>query len=57
VANRHREPLSVLALGGLVEHEHAGRDAEAFADWGDTEPGTPQTVPVPEDMSPSELIG
>jgi uncharacterized cupin superfamily protein len=57
LVNRHREPVSLLALGGLVEHEHAGRDGEAFADWADTEPGTPQTLPAPEDLPPSELIG
>jgi mannose-6-phosphate isomerase-like protein (cupin superfamily) len=57
LVNRHREPLSLLALGGLVDHEHAGRDAEAFADWADMEPGTPQTVPAPEDLAPSDLIG
>jgi quercetin dioxygenase-like cupin family protein len=56
LVNRHREPLSVIALGGSVDHEHAGRDAEAFADWADTEPGTPQTVPAPEDLPPSELL-
>jgi mannose-6-phosphate isomerase-like protein (cupin superfamily) len=57
LVNRHREPLSLIALGGLVDHEHAGRDAEAFADWADAEPGTPQTVPLPEDLPHSELIG
>jgi quercetin dioxygenase-like cupin family protein len=57
VVNRHREPLSMIALGGLVDHEHRGRDAEAFADWADTEPATPQTVPAPEDLSPADLLG
>ena len=57
IVNRRREPLSLLALGGFVDHEHGGRDGQAFADWSDTEPGTPQTVPAPEDLPPSELIG
>jgi quercetin dioxygenase-like cupin family protein len=57
LVNRHREPLSLLALGGFLDHEHGGRDGEAFADWADTEPGAPQTVPAPEDLPPSELIG
>jgi uncharacterized cupin superfamily protein len=46
--------LRVLALGGMAEHEHVARDAEAFNDWSETEPGTPQTVPVPDDLPPSE---
>jgi mannose-6-phosphate isomerase-like protein (cupin superfamily) len=57
LVNRHREPLSIIALGGFVDHEHGGRDGEAFADWTDTEPGTPQTVPAPADLAPSELLG
>ncbi len=57
IVNRHREPLSLIALGGFIDREHGGRDGEAFADWAQTEPGTPQTVPAPEDLSPSELIG
>ena len=39
----------------IAGHEHAPRDAEAFAAWEDTEPGTPQTVPMPEDLPVSEL--
>ena len=57
LVNRHREPLSLIALGGFVDRAHGGRDGEAFADWSDTEPGTPQTVPAPEDLAPSELLG
>ena len=55
LVNRHGAPLSVLALGGTVEHEHDARDAEGFADWSDSEPGTPQTVPLPEDLPAAEL--
>ncbi len=57
IVNRHREPLSLLALGGLEDHAHEGRDGEAFAQWSDTEPGTPQSVPAPEDLAESELAG
>jgi quercetin dioxygenase-like cupin family protein len=56
LVNRHRQPLSLLALGGFVDHEHEGRDAEAFAVWADPEPGTPQTVPQPDDLPDAELV-
>jgi quercetin dioxygenase-like cupin family protein len=56
LVNRHREPVSLLALGGVVDHEHEGRDGEAFERWEDTTPGTPQTVPMPEDLPDSELV-
>ena len=55
--NRHRTPLSLLALGGHEDHEHESRDGEAFAEWSQTEPGTPQTTPLPADMPDSELVG
>ena len=55
IVNRGPGRLRLLALGGDTAHEHAPRDAEAFAAWEDTEPGTPQTVPVPEDLPASEL--
>ena len=54
IVNRGPGELRLLALGGDVAHEHAPRDAEAFAAWEDTEPGTPQTVPIPEDLPVSE---
>jgi quercetin dioxygenase-like cupin family protein len=53
--NRHVTPLSLLALGGYVDHEHEPRDAEAFNDWDETEPGTPQTVPLPDDLPAEQL--
>ncbi|HEX3801810.1 MAG TPA: cupin domain-containing protein [Solirubrobacteraceae bacterium] len=55
LVNRGAADLRLLALGGYVEHEHEPRDAEAFDAWDDVEPGTPQTVPLPEDLSASEL--
>jgi quercetin dioxygenase-like cupin family protein len=55
LVNRGPGVLRLLALGGHVDHQHEPRDAEAFNDWAETEAGTPQTVPVPDDLSPSEL--
>ncbi len=55
LVNRHPTALSLLALGGYVDSEHEPRDAEAFNDWAETEPGTPQTVPLPNDLPPAEL--
>lgn len=55
LVNRGPEDLSLLALGGDVAHQHEPRDAEAFPTWADTDPGTPQTVPVPEDLPADEL--
>lgn len=55
LVNRGPGPLRLLALGGWVsDAEHEPRDAEAFPDWDATEPGTPQTVPVPDDLPASE---
>jgi hypothetical protein len=42
-------------IGSDTQHEHNPRDAEAFNDWSESEPGTPQTVPVPGDLPASEL--
>jgi quercetin dioxygenase-like cupin family protein len=55
LVNRGPAVLRVLALGGYVDHEHEPRDAEAFNDWAETEAGTPQTVPVPDDLPPAAL--
>jgi quercetin dioxygenase-like cupin family protein len=55
LTNRGAADLRLLALGADVDHEHAPRDAEAFNAWEDDEPGTPQTVPLPEDLPASEL--
>jgi uncharacterized cupin superfamily protein len=54
LANRGAADLRLLALGGYVDREHEPRDAEAFNDWDETEPGTPQTVPLPDDLPASE---
>ncbi len=55
LVNRGPGALRLLALGGVADHQHEPRDAEAFSDWDETEPGTPQTVPVPEDLPAAEL--
>jgi mannose-6-phosphate isomerase-like protein (cupin superfamily) len=47
IANRHPEDVLLIALGGAVEH--VGRDGEAFATWEDTEPTSPQELPLPPD--------
>jgi len=43
----------LLAFGGALEHQ--GRDGEAFADWGDEEPTSPQELAMPPDLDPSQL--
>jgi quercetin dioxygenase-like cupin family protein len=55
LVNRGPGALRLLALGGYVDHQHEPRDAEAFNDWSDAEPGTVQTVPVPDNLPASEL--
>ncbi len=53
VANLGPGTVSVVALGGAGEHN--GRDATAFRDWDDLEGGTPQEIPLPDDLPASEL--
>ncbi len=45
--------LVLLALGGAAEHR--GRDGEAFTSWDDDSPTSPQEMPMPPDLDPSEL--
>jgi uncharacterized cupin superfamily protein len=47
IANRHPEDVLLIALGGA--NEHVGRDGEAFGSWEDTEPTSPQELPLPPD--------
>jgi len=54
LVNRGPGTLRLIALGGMADHEHEPRDAEAFNAWEETQPGTPQTVPVPDDLPESE---
>jgi quercetin dioxygenase-like cupin family protein len=50
--NRGPAPVVLLALGGAGEH--AGRDGEAFAAWEDEHGASPQELPLPDDLPPSE---
>jgi quercetin dioxygenase-like cupin family protein len=53
LVNRGPERLVLLALGGAAEHQ--GRDGEAFVTWEDPSPVSPQELPMPPDLDPSEL--
>lgn len=53
LVNRGPAVASVIALGGAGEH--VGRDATAYADWDDEVGGTPQEIPLPDDLPASEL--
>lgn len=53
ILNRGPGVCSILALGATGVHE--GRDALAYADWSDTDPRSPQEIPLPEDLPASEL--
>jgi uncharacterized cupin superfamily protein len=49
LANRTREPLLLLAIGGANEHE--GRDGRAYASWDESGEGRPpQEVTQPDDL-------
>jgi uncharacterized cupin superfamily protein len=49
LANRTREPVLVLAMGGA--HPHESRDGRAYASWEEMGEGRPpQEVPHPEDL-------
>jgi mannose-6-phosphate isomerase-like protein (cupin superfamily) len=53
LVNRGPGDLHLLAIGGAGEHE--GRDGRAYSAWDDTEPVSPQEMPMPEDLPASEL--
>jgi quercetin dioxygenase-like cupin family protein len=55
LVNRGPGQLTLLALGGMVEHEHVPRDGEAFTAWEDTTGRPPQDVPLPGDLPSAEL--
>ncbi len=55
LVNRGPDDLHLLAIGGAGEHE--GRDGRAYTAWDDTEPVSPQEMPMPEDLPASELRG
>jgi mannose-6-phosphate isomerase-like protein (cupin superfamily) len=53
LVNRGPGRLLLLALGGANEHQ--GRDGEAFRDWSEEQPVSPQELPMPPDLDPGEL--
>jgi quercetin dioxygenase-like cupin family protein len=53
LVNRGPGRVVVIALGGAAEH--VGRDGEAFPDWSDESPVSPQELPMPPDLDPGEL--
>lgn len=53
LVNRGPGRVVLLALGGVNEHE--GRDGEAFGDWSDEQPVSPQELSMPPDLDPGEL--
>jgi quercetin dioxygenase-like cupin family protein len=53
LVNRGPGRVVVVALGGASEH--VGRDGEAFGDWTDEQPVSPQELPMPPDLDPGEL--
>ena len=55
LVNRGPGELTLLALGGMVSHEHVPRDGEAFASWEDTEPTPRDQVQRPGPLPESEL--
>lgn len=53
LVNRGPGRVVLIALGGAGEH--VGRDGEAFGDWSDDSPVSPQELPMPPDLDPGEL--
>jgi quercetin dioxygenase-like cupin family protein len=53
LVNRGPGRVVLLALGGANEHQ--GRDGEAFGDWSDEDPVSPQELSMPPDLDPGEL--
>jgi uncharacterized cupin superfamily protein len=53
--NHRREPLSLIAIGGMVDHEHESRDAIAYIDWDGPAGGGPADIPLPDDLPDDEL--
>ncbi len=53
LVNRGPGRVVLVALGGAGEH--VGRDGEAFGDWSDVSPVSPQELPMPPDLDSGEL--
>jgi quercetin dioxygenase-like cupin family protein len=56
LANTHRERVTLVAIGSAFAG-HESRDAEAFNTWEETIAGQPRDVPLPDDLTDSELAG
>ena len=56
LANTHRERVTLVALGTAFDG-HESRDAEAFNTWEETTGGQPRDVPLPDDLTDSQLSG
>ena len=56
LVNPHRERVTLVALGS-ASVGHDPRDAEAFNTWEETTGGQPRDVPLPDDLTESELLG
>jgi len=50
--NYGSERVLLIALGGATEHD--GRDAEGFHAWEDQTGASPQDVPLPDDLPPTD---
>jgi uncharacterized cupin superfamily protein len=53
LVNRGPTDLHLLAIGGAGEHE--GRDGKAWTAWDASESGSPQEMPLPEDLPKADL--
>jgi len=53
LVNRGPGRLVLLALGG--SEPHAGRDGVVYGDWTSPPAGSPQDLPMPDDLPASEL--
>ena len=53
LVNRGPGRLVLLALGGA--EPHAGRDGVVYVDWTSPPAGSPQDVPMPDDLPAGEL--
>jgi mannose-6-phosphate isomerase-like protein (cupin superfamily) len=48
LVNRGPDRVVMIALGGA--NEHVGRDGEAWTDWDSPTSGSPQEIPMPDDL-------
>ena len=55
LVNRGPERVVIVAVGAAGEHQ--SRDAEAFHRWEDSTGGSPQEVPLPDDLPAADRRG